>query len=375
MEKSKRLLEFDAMRGLAALFIVLFHYASSAKWQDSHPFHYFTYLEEFVQLFFILSGFFILLSFKRIKRSLDFIIGRFARLYPVYWISVISTIVITNITIFAKPRTDKIYDIVLNFSMFQEFFGAKNINIVYWTLTLELLFYIIILIIYKLKLIKYIDWICGFWMVLIIIDIFKVYSTSQSGAGLNASLMPIYSADNLVSNYSHLSFSTNAISVSNIVDYIKDFLKSKFLLLGGRAALFISGILLYQIKTFGFSKYRLGLIILCIFTKAIDYSPNTPRYSFLFFAFFTIIMYLAIHGKMQSFANKPCIFLGSISYALYLTHIQVKWLMDPLLAAIPNELGIIIKILVAILVASILTFKVEQPAFALIKSQYKHKFG
>ncbi|PAX52348.1 acyltransferase family protein [Brunnivagina elsteri] len=148
MEKSKRLLEFDAIRGLAAFFIVLFHYGNPASWQNSHPFHYFFYLEEFVQLFFILSGFFILLSIKRIKRSLDFIIGRFARLYPVYWISVISTIVITNIAIFAKPRTDKIYDIILNFSMFQEFFGAKNINIVYWTLTLELLFYIIILIIY-----------------------------------------------------------------------------------------------------------------------------------------------------------------------------------------------------------------------------------
>ncbi|MBF2067571.1 MAG: acyltransferase [Calothrix sp. C42_A2020_038] len=364
--ESKRLLEFDAIRGVAALCIVLFHYGSSYQWSNLHPFHYLRYLEQFVQLFFILSGFFILLSIKRIKRSLDFIVGRFARLYPVYWISVITTVIITS-TI-TKPRTDKIYDIVLNFSIFQEFFGARNVNIVYWTLTLELAFYIIILSLYKFKLIKQIEWICGFWLVVIFLNTFKAYIPSPT-----ALAMPIHYENSLSGDFS-LSTLTNT-SISNVIDFLKDFLKSKFLLLGGRADLFISGIFLYQIKTFGFSKYRLGMIIFCVFTKAIDYSPDTPRYAFLFFAFFVIVIYLAIYGKLSVLANQSLAFLGIISYSLYLTHLQVQWLLHPILAPVPNELGLIIKVLSAIAVASFLTFKVEQPAFGLLKSYYKNKFG
>ena len=167
----------------------------------------------------------------------------------------------------------------------------------------------------------------------------------------------------------------NSSNLSNILGFIQDLIKGKFLLLGGRAVLFISGILLYQIKTFGFSQYRLGLIIFCIFTKAIDYSPDTPRYAFIFFALFIIIMYLAIYDKLPIIENKLFSFLGIISYALYLTHLQVKWLINPLISSIPQELGIMITTLVAIIVASILTFKVEQPIFVLIKSQYKKKIG
>ncbi|BAZ09432.1 putative acyltransferase [Calothrix sp. NIES-4071] len=364
--QSKRLLEFDAMRGVAALCIVLFHYGSSYKWATFHPFNSLHYLEQFVQLFFILSGFFILLSFKRIKRSLDFIAGRFARLYPVYWISVITTLIITN-TI-TKPRTDKIYDIILNFSMFQEFVGAKNVNIVYWTLTLELVFYIIILSLYKLKLIKHIEWICTFWLVMIFLNILKAYTSSQT-----ALTIPIYSEAslNLNSAYFHLS----TVSVSGTLEFLKEFIKNKFLLLGGRAELFISGIFLYQIKTFGFSKYRLGMIIFCILIKALDYSPNAPRYAFLFFVFFVILMCLAIYGKLTALAHQSLVFLGTISYSLYLTHLQVQWFLHPLLAPIPNELGIIIKVITAIIVASFLTVKVEQPAFGMLKSYYKNKFG
>lgn len=82
-------------------------------------------------------------------------------------------------------------------------------------------------------------------------------------------------------------------------------------------------------------------------------------------------MYLIITEKLKNISIKPLIFLGTISYSLYLTHLQVNWLVQPLFDSIPPEISIIIKISIAIIVASLLTFAIELPAMKFIKSQYK----
>ncbi|MEM1426900.1 MAG: acyltransferase, partial [Cyanobacteria bacterium P01_H01_bin.130] len=169
----RRLVELDAIRGLAALAIVFFHYGSSTQWPATHPYHYFQYLEEFVQIFFVLSGFVVLISFTRIKRALDFIVGRFARLYPVYWLSVLVTIAIIYLFKIRPAPTENPVEILLNLSMFQELLGFRNINIVYWTLTLELVFYGIFILLYKLKLLGKIDFILGAWITVIFLDTLK----------------------------------------------------------------------------------------------------------------------------------------------------------------------------------------------------------
>ena len=79
MTNKNKLLEIDAIRGLAALGIVLFHYGSTETWPDYHPFSYFSYLDQCLQVFFLISGLVILISISRIKRSLDFIVNRFCQ--------------------------------------------------------------------------------------------------------------------------------------------------------------------------------------------------------------------------------------------------------------------------------------------------------
>ena len=87
-KKNLRLLELDALRGLAALAVVLFHYTVYYGKTVDHadnPWFRFSYGHYGVMLFFMISGFVILMTLDRTKTVWDFAVARFCRLYPVYW--------------------------------------------------------------------------------------------------------------------------------------------------------------------------------------------------------------------------------------------------------------------------------------------------
>lgn len=94
----------------------------------------------------MVSGFVIPISFKfdrpRRSPSQDFLIGRFFRLYPAYWLSMALMFFIGfgGSLALCPPRR-----ILLNVTMFQQFFGRTAINMMglYWTLQIEWMFYIL----------------------------------------------------------------------------------------------------------------------------------------------------------------------------------------------------------------------------------------
>ena len=296
-----------------------------------------------------------------------------------YIFSVITTLLITNITRISEPRTEKISDIICNLFILQDFVGGKSVNIVYWTLTLEICFYIIMLIIYKLKAVKYIDIICGFWILLILMDVGTAYMAWDTHPTLNYSLLTNYEINGFNFAYPNpigaLTFPNLSLSVANIIGSFKDFIKTKFILMQGRAVFFIAGIMLYQLKIMGFSWYRITIIGLCILAKAFDYASDAHSYVSIFFTVYILIIYLAISDRLQILAVKPFVFLGSTSYALYLTHLQVSWLLKFAFVDLAPEISIIIKVLIAIVVASFLTFTIEIPAMKFIKLFYQKRLG
>ena len=91
--KSDRLTALDGLRGIAALLVLLFHY--TAKFPDFYPAALppaFSFALGYygVHLFFLISGFVILMSLER-NRGRGFIRSRFLRLYPLFWIAVAAT--------------------------------------------------------------------------------------------------------------------------------------------------------------------------------------------------------------------------------------------------------------------------------------------
>lgn len=143
-----RFRELDGLRGIAALAVMFSHYAAQHNShfpEDPPPFHGFEWGAAGVQLFFIISGFVIFMSARRANRPSDFAISRAARLYPPYWISLVFAVVL--LLLHPVPGFPFTWgQALVNLSMVQRWVGVDNVVDVYWTLAVEMQFYVIILI-------------------------------------------------------------------------------------------------------------------------------------------------------------------------------------------------------------------------------------
>lgn len=147
-ESLNRFRELDGLRGLAALAVALYHltiaYPTEFVGAERSPFTM-SWGMYGVQLFFLISGYVILMTAQRAIRPSDFVISRISRLYPVYWIAVTLTIVL--IVVFAIPDMPQgTLDRLLNYTMVQRWLQVPNVDGVYWTLAVEMQFYVAVLL-------------------------------------------------------------------------------------------------------------------------------------------------------------------------------------------------------------------------------------
>ncbi len=85
---NSRVGELDALRGLAVLSVVAFHYTTFYQQEQGHlqPLGFgFPAGNYGVHLFFLISGFVIFMSLERTRSAMDFAVSRFSRLFPAYW--------------------------------------------------------------------------------------------------------------------------------------------------------------------------------------------------------------------------------------------------------------------------------------------------
>ena len=140
----------DSLRGIAVLSVLIQHLleqivltqtTGSYYWGfQAVAGYYFNFGRFGVVLFFFVSGFVIPNSFPSSSTPIrDFVTSRFFRLYPAYWLSILLAVLIFPWT---EARTAPLSQIVGNLTMFQMFFNVTNIRTAYWTLAIELIFYI-----------------------------------------------------------------------------------------------------------------------------------------------------------------------------------------------------------------------------------------
>jgi peptidoglycan/LPS O-acetylase OafA/YrhL len=152
---TSRLGALDALRFVAALSVVAFHFTArdSPGWGGSVPAEiagvgqWTMYGRLGVPLFFVISGFVLLMS--SWGRDLpSFVASRVGRLFPAYWVAVaVSTALVVylwpeNAAFFGKAVSSEAG--LLNLTMVQSAFGVPNVDGVYWTLWYEARFYLLI---------------------------------------------------------------------------------------------------------------------------------------------------------------------------------------------------------------------------------------
>jgi len=151
---STRLRGLDALRGMAALAIVLYH-ATDRQAVPANLFQYPVRLVDFavsqtyisVFLFFVISGFCIHLQWARTRARGEepkipfgaFWKRRFRRLYPPYAIALAFYLVLTAVTVGLPVTRFVVYDVVMHLFMLHnlDFHTAYSINGIFWTLAIE----------------------------------------------------------------------------------------------------------------------------------------------------------------------------------------------------------------------------------------------
>ncbi len=147
---SPRFYLLDLARFVAALAVVFYHFVSrdADQWPastrgmfpDLSIISSYGYLG--VQLFFIVSGFVILMSAEGRTVS-SFAAARAARIFPAYWLAVIATACLRTWTAPELGDGVTVPQVLVNLTMFQVPADVSHVDDVYWTLWIEMVFYII----------------------------------------------------------------------------------------------------------------------------------------------------------------------------------------------------------------------------------------
>lgn len=166
----ERLVQIDSLRAIAALSVVAFHYTTR---YDQRFMHTSPLDLEFplgamgVPLFFAISGFVIFMTIDRVRRPMDFVVWRFSRLFPAYWAAVALTWITVRLA--HLPGYDlSPWEALANLTMLQSFFSIDHVDGVYWSLEVELIFYAWMLLLWVSGLLQHGMAVCAAWIGLVL---------------------------------------------------------------------------------------------------------------------------------------------------------------------------------------------------------------
>jgi peptidoglycan/LPS O-acetylase OafA/YrhL len=327
---SSRVVELDALRGIAALAVVAFHYTTQYGQQYGHatPLGFgFSPGNYGVNLFFLISGFVIFMTLERTRTAMDFVVSRFSRLFPAYWAAILVTAVVVYSVGMPEQRVP-LRDLMLNFSMLQQILGAEHLDGSYWTLQVELFFYAQMLLWFALGLLKRIHLIILLWLALAL------------GYG------------EVVQHHMHFSYLARELLILRHIPF------------------FALGILFYRVYTRPEEKLlNYGMMVLCVATIAI---ADPLVYVWVALGCCGIFL-LFVNRRLAWLGGAFFVFLGGISYSLYLLHQAIGFALIHALErqGVPSLAACLLTLGAVLALAAALSYTVERPAMRKIRSWWR----
>ena len=322
--RTHRIAGLDALRGLAAFSVLLGHYTANYHRLYGHgPELLFKYpwAGYGVMLFFMISGFVILMSAERGSAG-DFAWNRFSRLYPAYWTAVATTFAV--LSMFDLPGRQPSGRLALvNLTMVQNLLGVGSVDGVYWTLHVEMYFYAIVFFL----LLR--GWVRNIQVALL-------------------GLVVLATADRLF---------FHEVNWPWVV-------RLRHVLILDHAYAFLIGVTLYRSMKAP-RLWHAGAVAVCLAYTLCKGSGV----DFYFASGFTVLMFLTTRGYLKVLEWRPLVFLGTISYSLYLTHQNIGYVIirAGYAAGLNPNVSVAIAAVAALVIAVAITFGVERPAMSLLR--------
>ena len=327
MNNGDRLLALDGLRGVAILLVLGFHfcyiYAPSLTGGGSlYPFgDTFAAVPLFkfgfmgVQLFFLISGFVIAFTLDSSSSPADFIKRRFARIWPALIICSVVTFVLLRYSDspFASAQRHAWYDFFPSLTLTPKeywsgiFPNARLIDRAYWTLIVEVRFYALAAIVY--------------WCLPVLTFSGRLTIISAIAFGARALLQ------------ASLPETGRIVSELFIVDHLP---------------WFAAGAVFYEVYSSKISN-RTGLLLAGLtFGMVVKIALRDPNYeaiTIISLAFYFSFYLLLVLGAHPLIAPRGLVWIGTISYSIYLLHQPIGLVMISSLPPSLTSSGYVIALL------------------------------
>ncbi len=336
-----RINHLDGLRGIAILMVILFH--AYTRWSDIVPYGdtyselpIFRYGYLGVQLFFLISGFVILMTLEKCDGIRNFIYRRWLRLFPAMLICSLIVFVTAGLFQYRPLGQPNTQDLIPGLTFIEPYIWLKvtglefdSLEGSFWSLYVEFKFYVIAALLYFFigsKKLVYALFICFLaWLI-----------SSQVSAYSSAS---IFSALHSITDL--LSFKYFGWFAAGAAYYL--YTKHN------QVQWLVIGVIFSLISSCVESSFELGALIAALFVS--------------------LLFYVAItNSKAQAImSNKVFLFFGFISYPLYLLHenmmISITIMLDNYLTSVPSAIYPIL----AVAFISVLAYLVAKKLESLVK--------